>query len=183
MGDGLASRRGVAVEGLPGDIGPHADERELVSHGVGQVAGDAQPLLGDPSPRVQLALPFRALGAPPDLGEMATAFARGGVSGPDHQTAERNERPVLRTEQRRLVHDVDEGARCHRSAAQDETGAAFNRVGDGAEGDQWGKQDQYPAAAAALDEEHLCGSRIDPPAPPVGAVASRPTRRSRAPQR
>jgi hypothetical protein len=76
VAEGLAGRRGIAVDRPARDVGLHADQCEVVAHAIVQVAGDAQALLGDPPPRVLLALKLGPLGAPLDLGEVGAAVAR-----------------------------------------------------------------------------------------------------------
>ena len=115
--------------------GLHVDQGDVVGDDVVQVAGDPQPLLGDPAAGLLLAGALGALGPLPDGVDEGAAAAYGVAGGGRHAGPGEDAEVLLGVPGGRAEEHRGAGQHGHGQQADPPGGGAVGAGGDGVEGD------------------------------------------------
>ncbi len=167
--EGLLGLVGPLVHDVRGDTGLHVHQGDVVGDDVVQIAGDPQPLLGDPAAGLLLPGAFGALGPVPD-GLDDRAAAAYGVAGGGADARPGEDAEVLLGVPGQRAGEHGRGRQHgHGEQAEAPGGGAVGARGDGEQGDDGGHRDRGAGVAGdALDEGDGAGDgedRLGRPAP------------------
>ncbi len=142
VGEGLLGLVGPLVHDVRRDPGLHVDQRDVVGDHVVQIAGDAQPLLGDAAAGLLLTGALGAFGALPDGLDDRAAAAYGVPGGRADAGPGEHAQVLLGVPGQGAAEHGGGGQHGHGEQADAPGGGAVGGRGDGVEGDDGGHGDR-----------------------------------------